>query len=417
MNKTYKVATFGATVMTFCFAGSALSFHDGGVGRCNACHTIHNSELNASIDEISSLPSQFTTGPFLLRAPDRSSACLNCHGEGTENNSYHVYTEGADLTSNLVPAQLGPGGDFSWLVVGNVANVKNRRGHNVIASSFGLSEDTEISTSPGGDFPADKLACSSCHDPHGRYRVIGGTLTQVTTGATTVQSGSYGGNSFVDISNLPSDEAVGVYRLLGGVDYTSDGEVTPFENSAPIALTPINYNSPATLGGVRVAYGSDFSEWCLNCHNNIHSGTSSLLHPAGNNAFLGTTIAINYNSYVSTGINTGTQADSYLTLVPFETGQGYSELSSLNDLIDKTTGPDASANVLCLSCHRAHASAFEHMFRWDIQAEPFLVTSAGVYYLPEGLDQEQVVAGYYNKPASDFGAYQRSLCNKCHAKD
>jgi predicted CXXCH cytochrome family protein len=422
MKKSYKLGIMGAAVLTLSVAGSALAFHDGGVARCNGRHTMHNSELNAPIDEISSLPTQFTTGPFLLRSSDRSGACLNCHGSGTENHSYHVYTETADTTPGLVPEQYGPGGDFSWLAVGTASSdsVRDRRGHNIIAGDFGLTEDPDIHTSPGGDHPAANLACSSCHDPHAKYRVVGGTTAQVTTGAPIAESGSYGGTDFVSLASLATDEAKGVYRFLGGVGYESDGTVTPFGAPAPVALAPSGYNSTTALGGVRVAYGSDMSEWCGNCHGSIHNDSypTNLRHPAGNGAALGTEVAANYNAYVSSGINTNTVNASYLALIPFETGDGYATDSDLNDTLGTTVGPSATNNVMCLSCHRAHASAFQSMLRWDYQASPFVVTASDEWHVPDlGLTQEQANAGYYNLPASDFGAFQRQLCNKCHAKD
>jgi len=421
MKKSYKLALMGAAVMSLTVAGSALAFHDGGVARCNGCHTMHNSELNAPIDTISSLPTQFTTGPYLLRSGDRSGACLNCHGSGTDNHSYHVYTETADANPGLVPEQYGPGGDFAWMVLGTQGG-GDRRAHNVIANDFGLAVNGTQVTSPGGDFPASGLACSACHDPHAKYRVVGGTSTQVTTGAPIAESGSYFG---VDPSTLPTDEAIGVYRFLGGAGYDpitdNDGNraATSFANAAPVALAPSTYNSTTAQGGVRVAYGSGMSEWCANCHGAIHNSDypTNLRHPAGNGAALGSVVADNYNAYVSSGINTNTTAVSFEPLIPFEVGDGYGDFADLNTYEGSTAGPADTDNVMCLSCHRAHASGFSSILRWDYNASPFVVKSDGSYNQPSGLTQDQVVAAYYNKPASDWGAYQRQLCNKCHAKD
>jgi len=419
MKKTYKLAlAVATTVVAVGAAGSAFAFHDGGVARCNGCHTMHNSELNAPIDTISSLGTQFTTGPMLLRSNDRSGACLNCHGSGTTTSGYHVYTEGSDLNPAQLPAQFGPGGDFSWLVLGTVASGKDRRGHNIIAEDFGLAVDGTLTASPGGTYPADSLACSSCHDPHGKYRVIGGTTAQVTTGAPIVESGSYG----ADPATLPASEAIGVYRFLGGAGYnqlSTEGTADAFVNDAPIAIVPSTYNTASALGGIRAGYGQGMSEWCANCHGDIHNDDypTNLRHPAGNAADLGTAIAANYAAYVSSGIvNDGSQ-DEYLALVPFETGQGYDDIPGLAAVMATVDGPAATDNVMCLSCHRAHASGFASMLRWNYAASPFMVEASGDYKAVSGVTQEQTVAAYLNKPAADFGAYQRSLCNKCHNKD
>jgi len=393
MKKTYKLAmAVASAAMTVGAAGSALAFHDGGVARCNGCHTMHNSELNTPIDG--------------------SSACLNCHGSGTDNHSYHVYTEGADINISMVPQQYGPGGDFAWLVfVAGGSGHEDRRGHNINAQEFGIIMDDRLTQSPGGTYPADQLACSSCHDPHGRYRVIGGTTAQVTEGAPIAESGSYG----ADPAALLANEAMGVYRLLGGVGYIQKSTATTadaFVNPAPIAVAPANYNDPNIEGGVRVAYGQGMSEWCANCHGNMHNDDypNTLRHPAGNNAKLGTVIAGNYNAYVTSGINTGDQSSSYLALVSFETGKDYTDIPGLVAEQGSVAGPDATANVMCLS-------GFSSMMRWNYGASPFLVNGTDEYVRGKGLTQEQTDAAYYNLPASTFGRHQRSLCNKCHAKD
>jgi predicted CXXCH cytochrome family protein len=399
---------------TFGLAGTALALHDGGVARCEACHTMHNSLGNvAHDDDING--GQFTTGPFLLKGNDQSSACLNCHGAGSTTSSYHVSTEGV-TTGVGVPMQFTPGGDFSWIkaTTGTTADLK---GHNIIAADFGYSADARAGmvTSPGGNYPNASFGCQSCHDPHGKSRLLDGGTDYVTTGAPIATYGSYGA--------LPTaTTAVGAYRILGGTNYEPKSVVglgLAFANNVPVATAPSGYNSATAPGGVRVAYGSNMAEWCANCHAGLHNEAypTNLRHPSGNAAKLGATIAGNYNAYKKTGDLTGTSADSFLPLVPFETGQGAADRAALATLQATATGPDATANVMCLSCHRAHASGFESMLRWDHKAT-FVVDATGAYAKKGGIGSDaQMTAAYYNKPAADFGAYQRSLCNKCHAKD
>jgi hypothetical protein len=92
---------------------------------------------------------------------------------------------------------------------------------------------------------------------------------------------------------------------------------------------------------------------------------------------------------------------------------------------------------MCLSCHRAHASAFPDALRW-YEGNEFITradTSTGLATYPgndvpgfqttgtsiytAGRSSAMWQAGYYGRPASAFGAagFQRQLCNKCHAKD
>jgi hypothetical protein len=78
---------------------------------------------------------------------------------------------------------------------------------------------------------------------------------------------------------------------------------------------------------------------------------------------------------------------------------------------------------MCLSCHRAHASGFSSMLRWNGD-DTFITNSSafadtgntgGTVLAPRG--QVALRAAYNGRTAADLGAYQRSLCNKCHGKD
>ena len=138
------------------------------------------------------------------------------------------------------------------------------------------------------------------------------------------------------------------------------------------------------------------SEWCANCHTDLLDtapGTGAVKHPAGNNAKLSEQMIARYNSYIGTGDLSGNQTTAYSALVPFEIGtDDLSQLDSSN-----TKGPDSNANVMCLTCHRAHASAFENIGRWEFDTT----------YLALSIQQEN----------DSYGPYQRQLCAKCHPFD
>ncbi|MFH1019581.1 MAG: cytochrome C [Pseudomonadota bacterium] len=389
-----------------------MAFHDGGVAKCESCHTMHNSNAGVQMNA--------NVGAYLLQGSDQSSACLNCHGKGSTLSGYHVKTQGVGASG--VPANFTPGGDFSWTMIDCQSNAtrNSARGHNIISLDQGMPADSRLTAAPGGTYPAANLACSSCHDPHGKYRVDeAGTVA--TSGAPISSSGSYG-------AAAGAGEAVGAYRILGGVGYLPKSladaglSANAFANTVPAAVAPSSYNT-AVAGGARVAYGSGMSEWCANCHSNFHqTGQASAsfgAHPAGNGYKLGAAVAANYNAYVSSGKMTGDVATSNSNLVPFEAGLGQSvaDKAAMVALVTATTGPDANANVMCLSCHRAHASGHESMLRWN-QGNTLLTDGAGLYSVEPGLaDQAVNVASYQNVPSATFGAEQRSLCNKCHAKD
>jgi predicted CXXCH cytochrome family protein len=153
------------------------------------------------------------------------------------------------------------------------------------------------------------------------------------------------------------------------------------------------------------------SEWCASCHSAYINNSQK--HPAGNGEFLNGQAA-NYNKYVATGDYSGTQANSYSALVPFELQT--TDKVTLLAAVSSTAGPDGTDNVMCLTCHRAHASAFNNITRWNTEdeliAEGF-PTAANLVTIGAVAN-----ADYYGRDiATTYGEYQRSLCNKCHTKD
>ena len=436
---------FAAAVAMALACGSAYAFHDGGVAGCESCHVMHNASNGAGKTTNAGstyAPRTNATNVFLLQGTDQSSTCLICHGK--------VGTSGYIVASQTVaggsPAKFTPGGDFGWLM--SVTTNGARKGHNVVAQDYStaFSADT-LTTAPGGTFTvgAGKAAfgCANCHDPHGRYRLVGDPANPTVTGPNTpgtlkptIASGSYGVQTVGAVTAPSADYAVGVYRLLAGQGYAPAGNPGfPFVNNPPAAVAPVTYNQDESAGETRVAYGQGMSEWCQNCHTNIHMDSynapnnGGLRHPAGNGAKLGSVQVGIYNSYIATGNLAGT--NRYSSLVPFEVGTnnitntaGVGLASGANFGVDPTaTTADifvasTSRNVMCLSCHRAHASGFDAITRFGTNG---MVTTDTAYNTTGGLTATQVQAAYYNRSVgtvgTNIGPFQRSLCNKCHAKD
>ena len=382
MRELYKMTL--VALLVFAPVGVASAFHAGGVAHCDGCHSMHNSADN---------PVSGATNNLLLKGSDASSTCLNCHnGSG----SYHVNsTDGSNVNQ---------GGDYYWMTLtynvvvrGNTAVFEaDNHGHNIVAVDYGFlaDQDPDNAQAPGGTYPAASLGCTSCHDAHGK--VNGGTAN----GSPPISgSGSYGA---VD----PNDGSIlGNYRILGSTGYQTGG--TTFTDPAPVAASS-GFGPPGF--GASVDYGSGMSEWCANCHPDYINDSHK--HPAGDGEHLNGQ-ATNYNLYVATGDFTGVQATSYDGLVPFERG----ETVGSNLTPNGTVGPDASSNVMCLTCHRSHASANANAGKWDFEVE-FLAHSHAL----ESPDVPVGAAVYYDNgvvidPVAEYGQYQRSLCNKCHVQD
>ena len=424
-------------------ASTSYAFHSGGVAECDGCHTMHNSLDNAAMTTNSGL-TQFHAGPYLLQGSTQSEACLNCHQETADTgpSSYHISTSVAHMAGNA-PLEMTPGGDFGW-IRNDIpfserktpeTNFGAHRGHSINAPAFGYNPAS--GTAPGGTYDAANLACSSCHDPHNPYRrTTTGIVTNAagTAGLPIIASGSYDNSS-----DPQSWGAVGVYRILRGPASVEKSTSYAFTAGPPDAVVPSSYNRTEATTQTRVAYGRGMAEWCANCHasmlmNGYTSGMSGLVHPAGNSAKLTSTIITNYQTYVKSGDMSGSAATSFQSLVPFEEGVTDSALATYTTLKTHAknndsvlTGPDANSNVMCLSCHRAHASGFQSMVRFGHENEFMTIADASgnaIYdssttegKINRGLTVAEQTSAYYGRPATNFAPYQRLLCNKCHAKD
>jgi hypothetical protein len=378
---------------------SALAFHSGGVANCDGCHSMHNSADNPIGGGIGAGQVQAAVANTnLLKGSDPSSTCLNCH-----------FGSGGIHVASVDGSNVNQGGDFYWITKDYTVDVsgtsvlfsKYNHGHSIVAIDYGMAADPNNAVSPGGAYPASSLGCDSCHNPHGQ--VGGGTGGG---GAPISGSGSYGDPD-------PSDGSIlGNYRLLGDASYTPPGG-TQFTYPAPIARAT---DDPTSSYGTIVDYGSGMSEWCANCHTQYINTT--VKHPAGNVENLPAVLITNYNSYVATGNFTGDVTTAYDGLVPFE--RGTTDRTTL--FTDPVMGVDTNSNVMCLTCHRAHASANANAGRWDFEVT-FLIDSNAL----NSVEVDRTTAAVYYKAGTngmvtndivgEYGPYQRSLCNKCHVKD
>ena len=439
------LAVLVAALTAMGIAGQTRAFHSGGVGECEGCHSMHNSFGGSA--NVTGRNFAQGAGPYLLKASDPSGVCLNCHqAADTAPSGYHISTANVNPYDYTSPVGMTPGGDFAWLkktmnvtirkVAAPDGNPGERHGHNVIAQDFGYFPDGVLTAAPGGTYPTASLGCHSCHDPHGKYRRFADG-SQATTGLPIWNSGSYNGSA----NPIAGTSAVGAYRLLGGVGYQPKSLTGSyaFANPAPDVVVASTYNRSEAVAQTGIAYGQNMSEWCANCHTGMlqgghTSGMGGLRHPAGNSSKLTGNIVANYNAYVTSGVMTNTTAGfAFSTLAPFEIGTNdYTVLKQYavtSAARDDQAMPAASTgnNVMCLSCHRAHASGFASSSRFLYLNELMTVAdsaNAAIYdssttenSINYGYTQTQQQNAYYGRPATVFGPYARNQCNKCHAKD
>lgn len=392
---------FALVASFFLFSGTAFALHSGGVAHCDACHSMHNSADNLRTGSD-------VNAPKLMKGSDASSTCLNCHAGDSvtipEGETSPTGGTGYHNSLTNIGNGVSQGGDFFWVSPAGaydypewhggpaIMSEPDNHGHNVIASDFGLAVDGTNVTAPGGIMPSNTLSCTSCHDPHGR--VDGGTKAGT---APISGSGSY---AITDDNPLPTGGSIlGNFRLLGDAGYKL------ITSNAPVAMSVnAGYGQPGGYGNA-TDYGTGMSGWCLSCHT---------LYNAGNMHSIGGTVPAPYNSYVATGDYNGEAATSYDQMVPFQRGVG----ATLNP--KSTVGSDGNSQLGCITCHRAHASAFENATRWDTTHE-FLADSGILHEVNTTLMTGGAIPYYRDgaafDPVAEYGQYQRSLCNKCHVKD
>jgi hypothetical protein len=286
---------------------------------------------------------------MLLVRESPSDVCLLCHADSL----------GAVLGSDPLnpPPQKG-GGNFVYLLEDNLNDGSDgaanpifgdAAGHNLVAPGHFLAADSTHALAPGGTFPSSQLGCTSCHDPHGSdsFRML--------YGVGSVMDG-------VAIFTRPAPEAEGISLVVG-------------------AESPTNHT----------ACKRGLSEWCGNCHGDYHvTGGSDFGHPG--DRILGAGISDRYNLYNGDDDPFGgAVGTAYLAEVPFE---------DLTSSISLSSGPSAGSSIMCLSCHRAHASSAPASGRWDFNVAL--------------LRDDGVVSGSYRIPDPYNSPNQGPLCSKCH---
>ena len=76
--------TLAVAASALLLAAPAMAFHDGGVAKCEGCHTMHNSRNGAVMNG----GTLYASGPYLLQGGGQASdACLDCHEGATQSRA------------------------------------------------------------------------------------------------------------------------------------------------------------------------------------------------------------------------------------------------------------------------------------------------------------------------------------------
>jgi len=322
----------------------ALSSEARVAGNCSNCHTMHNSQGGSSVAK------DFDGSSFSLTDTPKGNlliySCLGCHS-ATDGNTWQDIITKAPIVFNTIEPTYNTvkglaGGNFYWVKNGDT------KGHNI------LSPDANLSVAPGA-VAFTTCGTNSCH----------ANLDRVVSGAGSGLDGKQGcekchldpkhhaNDHDYMVGGLVTNADQGWYRFLSGheagiglgAEGYEDGDWQKTVSSVD-HNEYLGYQNPGGYGFLML--GNTTTAYCTGCHGIFHTNQGSqspwLRHPS--DAIL--PVSGEYANY-----------KTYDPLVPVAR-------PSL-DVPNATVTPGTDM-VMCLSCHRAHASPDFKMMRWDYKS-------------------------------------------------
>jgi hypothetical protein len=315
----------------------AFAFHNGSSIKCNYCHTMHYSEGGTTPSTSNGFPVDASGGPnpILLVKANISDLCLSCHKDGTYTGAPSVYNTSAGSGIQL------PGGDFSYSAHasgGNAMSDDIGRGHNPFGSALDVSAEIDKDTLNGG---ADGITPP------------GNSGTALVDGEFTCVHGPESGGSRAYAYRLLLKTVNGYNTSVDGIAsaaWIKDTSVSPNviaagPDGADLTLDESSSNHNVYKGG--------FSNWCSSCHPNFHGADVSDSNVGNGSDFI--------RHPTHTAIDTmNTKYGSYSYLYPLvKVGGNWTKTS------EGSGNVAATDEVMCLTCHKAHASSNPDALRWD----------------------------------------------------
>ena len=333
MRKTF--LTIGLILLSIAFVyGNADAVSD----QCSNCHTMHNSQNGTNM----TYNNADAPNDFLLRGD-----CLGCHGQNTSSNIVSLGNVPQVLHKDTTDLA---GGNFAYITGDKTRATADAStaGHNV--TDLGVA-DSNLTSGPPGDENTTgittNLTCAGTMGCHGN---------RGTAGSMAAIKGAHHANDavlkFPTVNLAGQGTTVGTsYRFLLGV---KGGEDTDWQ--ATSSATDHNEYFGATGTGQESTKTTDpsgtMSGLCAECHGGFHGsadigGTGSpwQRHP--------TDISLP---------GTGTEYAAYTTYST-EAPVARTAITDVSGIVTPTGSTDDI--VMCLSCHRAHASPNQDMLRWS----------------------------------------------------
>lgn len=389
---------------------------------CTDCHTLHNSEGGAAVGAAG----YATASPYreLLKRGDWTDMCLSCHKQGNNTAAtadlpgvsngvdpvtgvdYGNWTAPIVMTLDGVdPAGIAmPAGDFYY------SNLDPKRGHNPAytkgavggaATSLKMTSDPVLgSTPPGGAINDGEWSCHSCHGMHARFSGSYSAWRQLKRKVNNICIDKTDDGNVVD--HILGDCGTGVVQdpnyepiksnsrgdIFGGVNNTNyvavRGDLNPLEG-ANLFADESDSNKNVYRGG--------FSSFCSTCHGAFHGGNGETRATNNTNTRVAgtwvkhpTNVAMNeagskygittYTAVITNAQNNNPNPVGYDWKYPLvQPDADFTVLSSAASAGNAATAI-GSDRIMCLTCHKAHASSYENMTRWDANNHSFIANGA-----------------------------------------
>lgn len=389
------------------------------VGQCSDCHTMHNSEEGAPVARNYAVDPTGATKSATPNAVLLKYDCLSCHAMMRSNANTETMAGGSVIPQVYFTATAGlndelAGGDFAWVAGTAGADLQagetgalndwNRKGHNAAGL---VSPDDKLTGPPGFSMgPLDYTASSTstlghsmvvgcagyngCHGVRfnsmdtGTVDANGNPILVQRQGIAALvgshhqdQSGSLSTatdvwNSYRFLTGTKGYESPD-WKDLNASDHNeyygqNDADTTQAAYYSSVGESNFVTNETGQTGCNRCHVGDPHTEasttttsvvnrtgtitnFCETCHSEFHSSstntgeTAFLRHPSDyiipdSGEYAAITGYTNTAPIARTFVATGPQADDATTMA----GQNV---------------------VMCLSCHVAHGSPYDHMLRFD----------------------------------------------------
>lgn len=330
-------------------------------GVCSNCHTMHNLQGGTAMKLDSTPDAGVADNPECrdCHADTRSVLlrldCLGCHAESPNGGDNIIALTGAPQVAHNAANDLA-GGNFRHLLAND-----DTYGHNVHGFGAILSADANLGNTPPGynasfdpssgkyqtAYPAGQVMCAGQNGCHGDRDEVGqlasiygahhqnDSALQFGAGFSEAGQGATVGASYRYLYKVKGAEDADWQDTTSGTDH-NEYRGTTFDSGRATQA----WNNIQTM-----------SQFCSECHGNFHSGAGLggadpwIRHPS--DAILPNSAPFTDYTTYDTGIPVARQSIT----------AGSTQASS-----SVTPGTDI---VFCLSCHRAHGSAYPDSLRWD----------------------------------------------------